>query len=132
VKIIADTNLLIRALAEDDVRQSRKAQAELANAESVAIGISSLCEFVWVLLRLYKISVRETSDALRALLASANVVVDRAAADAGLAVLDAGGDFADGVIAFEGRQLGGEIFVSFDKKAVAALKARHIQARALT
>jgi hypothetical protein len=49
--------------------------------------------------------------------------------DAGLAVLDAGGDFADGLIAFadgliafEGRWLGGETFVSFDQNAVALLE----------
>ncbi len=39
----------------------------------------------------------------------------------GLAILDAGGDFADGVIAFDGQWLGGEVFVSFDKTAVALL-----------
>jgi predicted nucleic-acid-binding protein len=33
-------------------------------------------------------------------------------------MLAAGGDFADGVIAFDGRRLGGEIFVSFDRKVV--------------
>jgi hypothetical protein len=32
-------------------------------------------------------------------------------------MLDAGGDFADGVIAYEGKWLGAETFVSFDKKA---------------
>jgi predicted nucleic-acid-binding protein len=37
---------------------------------------------------------------------------------AGLAQLEAGGDFADAVIAHSGRDLGGETFVSFDKKAV--------------
>ena len=35
--------------------------------------------------------------------------------------LDAGRDYADGVIAFEGAKLGGEIFVSFDTKAVPIL-----------
>ena len=39
-----------------------------------------------------------------------------------LAVLRAGGDFADGAIAWEGRWLGGETFVSFDRKAVARMK----------
>ena len=38
-----------------------------------------------------------------------------------LTVLDAGGDFADGVIAFDGRWLGGETFISFDEKAVKLL-----------
>lgn len=62
--------------------------------------------------------------ALRALLATANVEVNRSAAEAGLAVLENGGDFADGVIAYEGRWLGGDTFVSFDKKAVALLAAQ--------
>ncbi|HET7662045.1 MAG TPA: VapC toxin family PIN domain ribonuclease, partial [Rhodanobacteraceae bacterium] len=49
------------------------------------------------------------------------VVANRPAVEAGLAVLDAGGDFADGVIAYDGSWLGGKTFVSFDKKAVALL-----------
>ena len=47
--------------------------------------------------------------------------MDRPAAEAGLALLDAGGGFADGVIAFEGARHGGETFVSFDRKAVKRL-----------
>jgi hypothetical protein len=39
------------------------------------------------------------------------------AVDAGLAVRDAGGDFADRIIACDGSWLGGEIYDSFDKKA---------------
>lgn len=37
------------------------------------------------------------------------------------AALDAGGDFADGIIAHEGQWPGGETFVSFDQKAVGLL-----------
>jgi transposase len=57
------------------------------------------------------------------------VEVNRPAVEAGLAVLEAGGDFADGVIAYEGRWLGGEIFVSFDKKAVALISKQGLSAR---
>jgi predicted nucleic-acid-binding protein len=46
-------------------------------------------------------------------------------------LLEAGGDFADGVIAFEGRWLGGETFVSFDKQAVKLLKSAGEAARLL-
>jgi predicted nucleic-acid-binding protein len=46
-------------------------------------------------------------------------------------VLEAGGDFADGVIAYEGNWLGGETFVSFDKSAAALLTAQGQQARFL-
>ncbi|MFA8593984.1 VapC toxin family PIN domain ribonuclease, partial [Xanthomonas campestris pv. campestris] len=45
--------------------------------------------------------------------------------------LDAGGDFADGVIAYEGNWLGGETFVSFDKKAVVLLTAQGQSTRLL-
>ena len=40
------------------------------------------------------------------------------------AALSAGGDFADGAIAYEGAWLGGETFVSFDKKAVTLLSGQ--------
>lgn len=38
-------------------------------------------------------------------------------------MMDAGGDFADGAIAFEGRRLGGEVFVTFDKQAAQLITA---------
>ena len=53
------------------------------------------------------------------LLDTANVIVNRPVVDAELMTLKDGGDFADGLSAYEGRWLGGETFVSFDKKAVA-------------
>jgi hypothetical protein len=60
---------------------------------------------------------------IRSLLASVAVQVDRAAVEAGLATLEAGGDFADGVVAFDGRRLGGTAFASFDRKAVELVEA---------
>jgi predicted nucleic-acid-binding protein len=62
---------------------------------------------------------------------TSNVVVNRPAAEAGLALLDAGGDFADGVIAYDGTWLGAETFVSFDKKAVSLLTQQGQSARLL-
>jgi predicted nucleic-acid-binding protein len=58
-------------------------------------------------------------------------VMNRPAVEAGLSILAAGGDFADGVIAYEGNWLGGETFVSFDKKAVLLLTAQGQPARLL-
>jgi predicted nucleic-acid-binding protein len=60
------------------------------------------------------------------------VVVNRPAAELGLAVLEAGGDFADGAIAYEGAWLGGETFVSFDKQAVNLLSRQGEAARVLS
>jgi predicted nucleic-acid-binding protein len=82
-----------------------------------------LCELVWVL-HSYKIRPSDIAQAIRDLLNSANVAVNRSTAEAGLAMLDAGGDFADGVIACEGNWLGADTFVSFDKKAVKLLEAQ--------
>jgi len=52
--------------------------------------------------------------------------------EAGLAVLDAGGDFADGIMAHEGKWLGGETFVSFDRNAVSLLTKQGNAARLLS
>ena len=60
-----------------------------------------------------------------------NVAMDGPAVAAGLAMLKAGGDFADGAIAYEGAWLGGETFVSFDKKAVTAIAKQGQKARLL-
>ena len=69
--------------------------------------------------------------AVRRLIETAGVAVNRPAAEAGLAMLEAGWDFADGVIAFEGTWLGGEAFVSFDRRAVELLAAKGVAARLL-
>jgi predicted nucleic-acid-binding protein len=63
---------------------------------------------------------------------AANVVVNRPAVEGGLAMLGAGGDFADGIIAYEGSWLGAEIFASFDKTAVKLMEARGEAVRLLS
>ncbi|WP_426176815.1 VapC toxin family PIN domain ribonuclease [Massilia sp. TWR1-2-2] len=97
----------------------------------IAVAIPCLCQFVWVLRKVYAFQAADAALAIRALLAAANVELNRPAVEAGLTMLDAGGDFADGVIAHEGKGLGGETFVSFDKKAVALLSSRGHTARLL-
>ena len=61
-----------------------------------------------------------------------NVVVNRPAVEAGLSALHSGGDFADGVIAYDGAWLGGETFVSFDKRAVSLLAKQGRRTKLLT
>lgn len=124
MRITADTNVLVRAVMADDARQARLAQAMLEKAELIAVTPTALCEFVWVLSRGYGVALDDIATAIRRLVASANVETDRPAVDAGLSMLRAGGDFADGVIAFEGARLGGATFASFDKDAVRTLKAQ--------
>jgi predicted nucleic-acid-binding protein len=129
--ITPDTNVLVRAAVRDDEDQMRAAARLLRDADVVAVPLPCLCEFVWVLDRVYRFSRQEIVIALERLVAAGNVVVDRPAVDAGLATLRAGGDFADGVIAHEGSWLGGETFVSFDKKAVAVLTKQGRRAKLL-
>lgn len=121
MNISVDTNVLIRGVVRDDAEQARAADTVLRGAKFIAISTSCLCEFAWVLRRVYRLSSADIGTAIRALNIMSNAEMDRLAVQAGLALLDAGGDFADGVIAYEGSRLGGETFVSFDKQAVAKL-----------
>ncbi|MFA6230639.1 MAG: type II toxin-antitoxin system VapC family toxin [Rhodanobacter sp.] len=124
MKIVADTNVLLRVIVADDASQSQAALAALEQADLVAVSLHALCELVWVLHRSYDVSRADIAVAIRHLVNTQNIVLNRPAVEVGLSVLDAGGDFADGVIAFEGQWLGGETFVSFDQKAVALLTAQ--------
>ncbi|MGV3593578.1 MAG: type II toxin-antitoxin system VapC family toxin [Gammaproteobacteria bacterium] len=121
MKIIVDTNVLVRSVVRDDKKQARAADKVLKQASVIAVALPVLCEFVWVLRSVYGVEQADIATAVRALLDTSNLVANRSAVEAGLALFDAGGDFADGVIAHEGQQLGGELFVSFDKQAVALL-----------
>jgi len=131
VKISVDTNVLARAVLQDDAAQARVATKILEEASLIAVSLSCLCELVWILLRGAQLPKERVALALQSLLDTENVVMNRPAVEAGLALLEAGGDFADGVIAYEGNWLGGETFVSFDKKAVALLTAQGQPARLL-
>ncbi len=131
MKIAVDTNVLVRAVVRDDKMQAEVAARVLRNASLVAVAVSSLCELVWVLRSVYRFQSSDIAKAIRTLLAAENVEANRPAIEAGLAMLDGGGDFADGVIAYEGKWLGAETFVSFDKKAVEMLTAKGVSARAL-
>jgi predicted nucleic-acid-binding protein len=131
MKIAVDSNILVRSVVRDDAAQYEAATGIMARAEIVAVGVLSLCELVWVLRRVYRFQLADISKAIRILITAENVETDFPAVEAGLAMLDAGGDFADGVIAYEGRWLGGETFVSFDRHAVEMLKAQGQPAKLL-
>ncbi|ROZ63127.1 type II toxin-antitoxin system VapC family toxin [Ramlibacter sp. WS9] len=131
MRVAVDTNVLVRAVVRDDLPQARAAAKVLTDAELIAVALPCLCEFVWVLRKVYGFQPSDAATAIRALLAAANVEVNRPAVEAGLSILEAGGDFADGIIAYEGTWLGGETFVSFDKKAVTLLMAQGQPARLL-
>lgn len=124
MKITADTNLLVRAVVQDDDDQARQAVDLLRRAELIAIPLPVLCEFVWVLRRVYGFTHHDCTAAVEALVAVPSVVLDRPGVEAGVRMLAAGGDFADGVIAHGGRWLGAERLATFDRKAAVLLEAQ--------
>ena len=129
MRITADTNLLLRTVLQDHAGQAALADAVLGAANLVAIPPTVLCEFAWVLRRGYGYANDEIAHAIKAICDLDVVVTDEGAVDTGLRVLHAGGDFADGVIAHQGRNLGGRTFASFDSEAVDLLEEEGIQAK---
>lgn len=129
MKITADTNILVRPIVRDDAAQAAVAERLLSEAETIAIPTLCLAELAWVLNRLYGRSASEIATVIRTLTNGRTVKIDNQAVQAGLVVLDAGGDFADGVIAFEGARLGADFFVSFDGSAVKLLTRAGVAAR---
>lgn len=132
MKITADTNVLARAILRDDPAQADTARKLLREATLIAVSVPSLCELVWILRQGAKLPKEDVAAAIRALMDAGNVVLNRPAVEAGLALLQAGGDFADGIMAHEGKWLGGETFVSFDKQAVALLSKQGEAVQLLT
>jgi len=121
--ITVDTNVLVRGVVRDDAQQAA-ADALLRQATLIAVSLPCLCEMVWVLGSVYRFNAASIAAAIRALLNTRTVQMNRPAVEQGLSFLEAGGDFADGIMLHEGRWLGGRMFVSFDKKAVAIATAQ--------
>jgi predicted nucleic-acid-binding protein len=126
-----DTNVLLRSAVRDNEQQARVADILLRTSALVVVTLPCLCEFVWVLRSNYRFDRATIAQVLELLCDAPNISTDRPAMHAGLASLKAGGDFADGVIAHEGKWQGAEAFVSFDKKAVSLLNKQGLKATLL-
>ena len=132
MKVTADTNVLTLAALLDDPTQGAASAKLLREATLIAVSLPCLCELVWLMRHGAKLSKEEVATTIRDLLETGNVVMNRPAVEAGLALLEAGGDFADGIMAHEGKWLGGETFVSFDRQAVKLLSEQGEAAQFLT
>jgi predicted nucleic-acid-binding protein len=131
MRVTADTNVLVRVAVQDDVAQAARAAKLLESASQVVVPIPVLCEFVWVLKKVYAFGNAQVAHAVRQLMEAPTVVADRAAVSLGLEVLEAGGDFADGAIAQMGIAAGGDTFVSFDAAAVKRLARAGVKTKLL-
>jgi predicted nucleic-acid-binding protein len=128
VKITADTDILLRTVLDDEPEQAAQARAVLQRAELIAVPVAVFCELVWTMRRLYRRTSDEVATAVEAILQTAAVVTDRPAVEAGLRVLRAGGDFADGTIAWQGAAMGAATMATFDRHCVHLLNASRLAA----
>src|SRR3546814_16445772 len=90
-------------------------------SSDLAVTLPALCEFCWVLRKVYRYEAARVAASVRLLIDAGNVAADRPAVDAGLAILEQGGDFADGVIAHDGHWLRGETFVRSERGPIPLL-----------
>jgi predicted nucleic-acid-binding protein len=86
MRLAVDTNVLVRLFVEDDPVQTEIAVAALSSAEIIAISLQSFCELAWVLGSTYQVPRHDIAEAVRRLLDTSNVITNRPAVEAGLAV----------------------------------------------
>jgi predicted nucleic-acid-binding protein len=115
VKIAVDTNVLVRYLTWDDETQAQKAAEVIEAADQVHVSTVVLCEVVWVLTRAYRYNRNEIVLILERIAAGREFEVDQVAVRTGLRLLEAGGDFADGVILDDMQSASCEFMATFDR-----------------
>ena len=109
-----DTNVLVRALVQDDAAQARRAQACLS-AQPVYVPITVVLELEWVLRSRYGFSPKAIADALEMLAMLENAVVgEQAAVIAAARKMRQGWDFADAI--HHALASGCEDFATFDTR----------------
>jgi len=123
MNIVIDTNILVRFLIADDEIQYNAVFKLFEKSETIVIPTIVLCETIWVL-RGYKIDRQKKIKYMEAIKESNKIVLADDEVEAGLEMLKSGGDFADGVAAYTGKQLSRSnrsSFASFDATAVKLL-----------
>lgn len=116
MKTAIDTNVLVRFLTCDDADQAREAASAIQTADIVVIPALVLCEAAWVLRRAYGYTSAEIADALHWVIEAEGVETEDGAAAAGLHMLEAGGDFADGVILYQAERANCDRLATFDRR----------------
>ncbi|MDQ8027958.1 MAG: type II toxin-antitoxin system VapC family toxin [Brevundimonas sp.] len=111
-----DTNVLVRIFGNDDPDAKARAFAVLNGEEDIFVPTLVVCELGWVLRSVYRRTRGDFALVVRGLLDMERMVMDRDAVQAGLAFLEAGGDFSDGIILYEAGQARCTDVVTFDQK----------------
>jgi predicted nucleic-acid-binding protein len=117
-----DTNILVRFLIRDDLKQLRAAsrfiEDDCSEQEPGFVNQIVLAELVWVLERGYKLERSKVVAALDALLLARQLSIEHPE-DVRAAIRDYmnGEDFADGLIVAWNTRLGCEYTATFDRRA---------------
>ncbi|OOR87215.1 hypothetical protein B0181_10875 [Moraxella caviae] len=115
---VIDTNVLLRYLLRDDERQYQLAKPYfISKQHNLYLPIHVLCEAVWFIKHRLKVPRCAIAALLTDLVASDNVITEKNSFDQGIAFLQNGGDFADGVIADFVCHLEDAVLLTFDKNA---------------
>ncbi len=121
-----DTNVLVRALVQDDAGQGRRAQACLS-AQPVYVPVTVILELEWVLRSRYGYSPKAIADAMEKLAILENAIVgEQAAVIAAARKLRQGWDFADAL--HHALAAGCDDFATFDTNL--ARRAGHVDSTA--
>lgn len=110
-----DTNILVRVFERDDPVLTALAESVMSSGE-IFVPTIVLCEFAWVLRSTYRRSREHLAEVVERLLAAEGLLLDRDAANAGLAFLAKGGDFSDGVVLYEADRAKCRELATFDRR----------------
>lgn len=126
-----DTNVLVRYVAQDDVKQSAKASQLIESLTSASPGfitMISIVELVWVLQSCYDSAKSEIIVVLETLLRTRELTVENTEIvwQALRQYAQANADFADCLIERSANAAGCEYVVTFDAKAAKTAKMRRL------
>ncbi|GHT88482.1 DNA-binding protein [Betaproteobacteria bacterium] len=134
MKVVVDTNILARLFLEPenaaDGEQRAIVEKLFLQFSSIVIPTHVFCELAWILNTRNKFTKDEVYGVFRHLLKTTKIVCKEDEVNAGMLMLERGGDFADGVNEYTGRMMtnGESVFATFDKEAAKLLNERGIAA----
>ena len=118
-----DTNIVIRYLVKDDIKQYTRAEklilSAIKNRSMLHITLVVLCEIVWVLRYTYELERKEIVQFLATLLHAEQVEIEnrQLALNAFTEFQNSQADFADCLIGLTNESIGCTTTYTFDKKA---------------
>lgn len=117
-----DTNVLVRYIMQDDPRQAMAASAfldSLSKENPGFVGLVTVAEVCWVLMRRYKLNRDQLAGAMDWLINAASVQLEnqKMVADALLLFEETNADFADCLVSLSAKAAGCASIVTFDLRS---------------